>query len=123
MHVTGGLVGQGHDAREDGAGQTGATDAVLGVLDRAIREGLRFADQIAGIGICDTRYIGDGSPGASLRAEDAGWHNALLVRGFGEDGAHATAPSIEPVTLRVRRPARVGAVPRGGSRTPAGLEE
>lgn len=60
---------------------------------------------------------------ASLGAENACWHDALLVRGLGEDGADAAACAVDPGTRRGRRPARGCAFPRRGGRAPASLEE
>ncbi len=102
MRVPGSLVSQCHDASHDGAGQAGAANAVLRVLDGAVWECLGLTDQVPGVGIGKGSDIGNGSTGAALGREHGGWHDTTLVGRLCEDTADSTTCTVDPGTRRGR---------------------
>ena len=105
------LICERHQAGEDRAGQAGAAKTIF-VVGRAVREGLRLANQQTRLRIGQRRDIW--YPAA--RESQSG---GLLIEGFREHDAYSTAGAIEPAVSAAYR-SRVAAVV--GARAPACLE-
>lgn len=121
-HTVPGLLRQRLDARDHRGGERGAADPVLAVLERPVREGLRLADEEAGVRVGDGGDVGlDALPDrAAVGPGERVGDDAALVERLRVQLA-GTAARAGGVAAGEGRPARAVLGQRRLQGAPAGL--